>query len=115
MFPVLMQTIQRDSVISFPMLGGLTLDPPSYITVFGRDIYFYGILIALGFLLGILYCTHISSRFGIKEDDLYDVFIWLIPMAIIGARLYFVLFKLDEYLAHPEEIIAVWHGGLASR
>lgn len=113
MFPVLMQTIQRDSVISFPMLGGLTLDPPSYITVFGQDIYFYGILIALGFLLGILYCTHISSRFGIKEDDLYDVFIWLIPMAIIGARLYFVLFKLDEYLAHPVEIIAVWHGGLA--
>lgn len=113
MFPVLMQTIQRDSIISFPMLGGLTLDPPSYITVFGMRIYFYGILIALGFLLGILYCAHISKRFGIKEDDLYDVLIWLIPMSIIGARLYFVLFKLEDYLANPAEIFALREGGLA--
>ena len=107
------QTIQRDSVISFPMLGNLQLDPPSYITVFGRNIYFYGILIAVGFLLAILVCTRISKRFGIKEDDLYDVFLWLIPMSIVGARLYFVLFKLDYYLAHPAQIFALREGGLA--
>ena len=113
MFTFLMQTIQRDSVISFPMLGGLTLDPPAYITVFGRNIYFYGIIIACGFLLGILYCSHAARRFGIKEDDLYDTMIWLIPMSIVGARLYFVLFKLDDYLARPASIFAVWEGGLA--
>ena len=107
------QTIQRDSIISFPMLGNLQLDPPSYITVFGRNIYFYGILIAIGFLLGILVCTRISKRFGIKEDDLYDVFLWLIPLSIVGARLYFVLFKLDYYLANPGEIFALREGGLA--
>ena len=107
------QTIQRDSVISFPMLGNLQLDPPSYITVFGRNIYFYGILIAVGFLLGMLVCTRISRRFGIKEDDLYDVFLWLIPLSIVGARLYFVLFKLDYYLSNPAEIFALREGGLA--
>lgn len=107
------QTIQRDSVISFPMLRNLQLDPPSYITVFGRNIYFYGILIAVGFLLGMLVCTRISRRFGIKEDYLYDVFLWLIPLSIVGARLYFVLFKLDYYLSNPAEIFALREGGLA--
>lgn len=113
MLTFLMQTIQRDSIISFPMLGDLTLNPPAYINVLGREIYFYGILIAIGFLLAIFYCTRISRRFGIKEDDLYDLFIWLIPLSILGARLYFVAFKLDYYLAHPAEILAVWEGGLA--
>lgn len=109
-----MQTIQRDSVISFPMLGGLTLDPPAYITVFGKNIYFYGIIIALGFLLAMLCCARGAKRFGIEQDDLYDLFLWLLPCAILGARLYFVLFyDLEYYLSHPTEILAVWHGGLA--
>lgn len=107
------QTIQRNSTISFPMFGAFEIDPPSYITVFGHNIYFYGILIAAGFLLAMLYCTRNSKRFGIKEDDLYDVFLWLIPFAIIGARLYFVLFKLDYYLANPADIFALREGGLA--
>ncbi len=113
MFNLLMQTIQRESVISFPGLGNFSLDPPSYITVFGRNIYFYGMLIGLGFLLGILYCSKNSRRFGIEPDDVYDVLIWLIPLSIVGARLYFVLFRLPEYLAEPARIIKVWEGGLA--
>lgn len=107
------QTIQRDSSISFPMLGSFEINPPSYITVFGHNIYFYGILIAAGFLLAMVYCTRKAKRFGIKEDDLYDVFLWLVPAAIIGARLYFVLFKLDYYLANPKDIFALREGGLA--
>ena len=113
MFNLLLQTIQRDSVINFPGLGSFSLNPPSYITVFGRSIYFYGILIGLGFLLGMLYCARNSRRFGLEPDDVYDVLIWLIPCSIIGARLYFVAFRLEEYLAEPARIIAVWEGGLA--
>ncbi len=109
----IIQTIQRDSVITFPMLGDIALNPPSFITVFGKNIYFYGVIIALGFLLGLLYCTKSSRRFGIKEDDLYDAFLWLLPFSILGARLYYVLFKLDFYLAHPAEIFALREGGLA--
>lgn len=109
----MIETIQRESVISFPFLGGLTLDPPSYITVFGKNIYFYGIIIAFGFILGTLYCARKSKQFGFTDDDVYDVIIWLIPSAIIGARLYFVLFKLDYYLQNPGEIAAIWNGGLA--
>ena len=61
------QTIQRDSAICFPMLGNLTINPPSYFTVFGFKIYFYGVIIALGFILGIVCCTRICARFGIKD------------------------------------------------
>ena len=107
------QTIQRDSSISFPMLGNFSIDPPSYFTVFGRNIYFYGVLIALGFLLAILYCGRRSRDFGIQADDFYYLMLWLIPLSIVGARLYFVLFRLDDYLADPISILKVHEGGLA--
>lgn len=110
---VIIDTIQRDSAITFPMLGGLTIDPPSYFTVFGKTIYFYAVFISLGFILGILYISRNSKRFGIKSDSIYDVVLWIIPMSIIGARLYFVLFRLEEYIAHPINIIKIWEGGLA--
>ena len=109
----MLETIQRESVISFPMLGGLTINPPAYFTVFGRPIYFYGVLIGCGFLLGILLCAKRAPRFGLKEDDVYDVMLWLIPTSILGARLYYVAFRLDYYLKHMNEFLAVWNGGLA--
>ena len=109
----MLETIQRESVISFPMLGGLTLNPPAYFTLFGRPIYFYGVLIGIGFLLGITFCARRAKRFGFTEDDVYDVMIWLIPCSILGARLYYVLFNLDYYLKHLNEFFAVWNGGLA--
>ena len=51
----MLATIQRDSVISFPMLGSFRFNPPSYFMLFGHPIYFYGVLIGLGFLLGITF------------------------------------------------------------
>ena len=115
MFPILtaIQTIQRDSAISFPMLGNFTVNPPSYFTVFGRNIYFYGVLIALGFLLAILWCGRHSRDFGIRADDFYDLMLWLIPLSIVGARLYFVLFRLEDYLPNPVSMLYVHEGGLA--
>lgn len=109
----LIQTIQRDSVISFPMLGDIHLNPPSYFTLFGIHIYFYGVIIALGFLLAMLYCSRSAPRFGIKSDDFFDMMLWLIPLSIVGARLYYVLFRLDYYVQNPGEIIAIRDGGLA--
>jgi len=109
----MLETIQRESVISFPMLGGLRLNPPSYFTLFGHPIYFYGVLIGLGFLLGIAFCSKRARRFGLKEDDIYDVMIWLIPCSIIGARTYYVLFQLGYYVQHPDELFAIRNGGLA--
>ena len=110
--PVLFDTIQRDAVISFPALG-LTLNPPAAFTVFGRTIYFYGVLIALGFLLATLYCSKHAPEFGIESDDFVDLMLWLIPVGILGARLYFVSFRWADYAGQPGRILAVWEGGLA--
>ena len=110
----ILETIQRSSSISFPgLFGDWTIDPPACFTLFGRCVYFYGVFIALGFLLGITYCAKNAKRFGIREDDVYDLILWLIPLSIIGARLYFVAFKADYYLSHPGEIVEIWNGGLA--
>lgn len=110
---VLMQTIQRDSAIAFPMFGDFVINPPSYFTLFGFDIYFYGLIIGLGFMMGALYCAHKAPEYGIKTDDVYDYLIWLIPSSIIGARLYYVVFRLDYYLANPGDIFNLRGGGLA--
>ena len=96
--PFLFATIQRESSISFPFLGSWSINPPSYITVFGRNIYFYGILIALGFVLAILYCGRRAPEFGISSDSFYDLMIWLIPLSILGARIYYVIFQAEYYL-----------------
>ena len=111
--PVL-ETIQRDSVISFPGLGIFGLNPPAFFSVFGHRIYFYGVLFALGFVLGILYCARRSKDFGIKSDDFYDMVILLIPLSILCARIYYVLFRLDEFAGRPLiAYFAVWEGGIA--
>ena len=109
----LVQTIQRDSAISFPMLGDFSFNPPSCFSLFGLNIYYYGVIIALGFILAMVYCSRNSRDFGIKSDDFFDLMLWIIPCCIIGARLYYVLFNLDHYLADPGQIFAIRDGGLA--
>lgn len=109
----LLETVQRDSAITFPMLGNLTWNPPASFTLFGKTIYLYGVIIALAFLVGMTWSIHRSKQFGFREDDLYDVFLWVLPAAILGARVYYVLFRLDYYREYPGEIFAIWEGGLA--
>lgn len=108
----LSETVPRSSPISFPALG-IVLNPPAGITVLGREIFFYGIVIALAFLAGTRWCVKKAKHFGIEEDSIYDVLLWLLPMSIMGARAYYVLFRLDYYAEHLREIPAIWEGGLA--
>jgi len=111
---VITSTIQRDSVISFPMFGeNFSINPPASFNLFGREIYFYGVLIAFGFILAILWMSHNADSFGFTADDVYDLVIFLIPLSLVGARIYFVAFQWDYYSAHPSEIIAIWEGGIA--
>ena len=83
-----MPTMMRDATISFPMLGDWSIDPSASFTLFGHTFYWYGAIIAVGFILAMLYCARHCRRCGIKPDTLYDFLIWMIPLAIIGARLY---------------------------
>ena len=106
-------TMLRGAEISFPMLGDWSVNPPYSFTVFGFEIYFYGAIIAAAFILAALFCARKAAEFGLTSDDLFDLVIWLIPACIIGARLYYVLFKLDYFIANPSKIFSVRDGGLA--
>ena len=103
------------SFIEFPNLGWKFHISDS-ISLFGNfSIKWYGLLIAIGFLLAILYGLKRAESFGIDPDRMIDVALLTVPVAFIGARLYYVFFSdsLAEYLADPISIIKVWEGGLA--
>lgn len=110
---ILSATMLRGAEISFPMLGDWSVNPPYSFTVFGFEIYFYGVVIAAAFILAALFCARKAAEFGLTSDDLFDLVIWLIPACIIGARLYYVLFKLDYFIANPSKIFSLRDGGLA--
>lgn len=77
------------------------------------SIYWYSLLIALAFGLGILLANYHAIRHQIDTDQLFNLLLLVIPASIIGARLYYVLFNWGYYSVYPLEIPAVWHGGLA--
>ena len=100
------------TLISFPGLG-LELYPPSTIQLGPLTIHFYGLIIAVGMLLAVLYASKRSKEFGLKEDDLIDGVLWVTPFAIICARLYYCIFEWDQYASNPISILYIWNGGLA--
>ena len=100
-------------IISFPMLGDFSINPPNSFEVFGFSIYWYGVIIAAGFLLAVLYCMHRCGEFGLNSDNVLDTLIVGTPLAIIGARLYYVVFYFDLYRDNLWEIFAIRDGGLA--
>jgi phosphatidylglycerol:prolipoprotein diacylglycerol transferase len=106
-------TMMRDAAISFPMLGDLTMNPPASFTFLGREIYWYGVLLALAFLAVLVWVVTHAKNFGIAKDDVYDEAIGCIIFGVLGCRIYYVIFQWDYYSQHLNEIIRVWDGGIA--
>ena len=101
------------SPITFPNLG-ITVDPsPVAFTVFGKDIYWYGIIIASGFLLAVLYMLHRAKDFGVTQDDVLDMILWAVPIGVVCARLYYCIFYWELYEDDPISMLYIWEGGLA--
>ena len=75
----------------------------------------YGLLIALGFLLAVIYAMRRVKDFDINPDAMIDVVLVCALFAFVGARLYYVLFSEDRssYFSNPLSILKVWEGGLA--
>lgn len=103
-----------DAIISFPILGeNFKINPSSTYTLFGYEFKWYGAIIAFGFLLAALYASRRAKHFGLTVDDLIDMLIISVPIAIVGARLYYVVFNFSLYRDNPIDIIKIWEGGLA--
>lgn len=111
--------IMTDSPIRFPgLFGDWAFTASAKALDIGKGVYWYGIIIALGLLMALLFCMKQRKKYGISEDDLLDGLLWGIPFGIIGARLYYVFFYLDLYrnsdgTINWREVIAIWDGGLA--
>ncbi len=101
------------SVISFPGLGISPFAINRVALQIGEiKIYWYGIIICLGIFFGFAVAYMRMKKIGVTSDDLADIVLICVPSAIIGARAYYVLAKLDSYDSFYD-IIAIWNGGIA--
>ncbi|MBQ9833483.1 MAG: prolipoprotein diacylglyceryl transferase [Clostridia bacterium] len=82
-------------------------------TLFGKDVYWYGIIIAVGIVLAIFLASKESKRKKLPADTIVDLALIAIPCGVIGARLYYVLCELDHYIDNPISMLYIWEGGLA--
>lgn len=106
---------QDTSPITFPGLG-IEINPSTGFSVFGFEIKWYGVIIALGVLLAVLYCSRRSKEFGLTSDDVLNIVIVGLPSAIVGARLYYVVFEWDRFFGPGipwYKCLDIREGGLA--
>ncbi|MCC5912544.1 MAG: prolipoprotein diacylglyceryl transferase [Clostridiaceae bacterium] len=88
------------------------MDPIAF-TIFGVPVAWYGMLISIGIFLGIILATHRAKREGLYDDVILDLALIAVPAGVIGARLYYVIFKWDYYGQNPSDIFRMRQGGLA--
>ena len=100
------------SVISFPSLG-LEMDPSRTLSIGPLMIHYYGLIIAAGLLLAVIYGLRRCKQFGIKDDDIVDGVLWVTPFAILCARAYYCIFSWHEFAHDPISVLYIWNGGLA--
>lgn len=99
--------------IDFPNLGIHLEHVGKSISVFGFEIAFYGMIIGLGVVAGILMATHLAKKSGQDPDIYYDLAIYAVIISVIGARLYYVIFSWDSYKDDLLSIFNLREGGLA--
>ena len=101
------------TAITFPGLG-ISVDPsPVAFTIGSKAIYWYGVIIALGFLLAYLLMLKKAPDFGLSGDDVLDMLLWAVPIGVVGARVYYCVFYWDLFRGNPISCLYIWEGGLA--
>lgn len=104
--------------VSFPGLGlEFQLNRVAF-HVGSWPVYWYGVIIAAGFLLAVMYCSRQAPRFGIRQDDIIDMLFFAVPLSIIGARVYYIIFYPELYRRADGSwdfgaMVRIWDGGLA--
>jgi phosphatidylglycerol:prolipoprotein diacylglycerol transferase len=77
------------------------------------DVHWYGVIIGAAIALGLYIAIKEATKRGLHNELFTDLMLWAIPIAILSARLYYVLFEWEYYSQNPSQIIAIWNGGLA--
>jgi phosphatidylglycerol---prolipoprotein diacylglyceryl transferase len=88
------------------------LDPIA-ITLGPIQVHWYGVIIGTGLALALWLAIREADRRGLPKDTFPDLMLWAIPIAIISARIYYVIFQWDYYAQNPGDMIKIWNGGIA--
>lgn len=88
------------------------IDPVAF-SIFGIEIMWYAILITTGIILGLYFVSKLAVVKNLDKEMPSDLLLWVLVPAILGARLYYVIFSWDYYSKNPSEIIMIRNGGLA--
>ena len=101
------------NIVKFPIFNWtLNINPVAF-KIFNIDIYWYAFLIAVSFVIAMIAFKKQDGKYGIKYNDILDLAIFLLPISLIGARLYYVIFNLGYYLNNPMQIFNIRSGGMA--
>ncbi len=90
----------------------LPLDPIA-LSLGPIEIYWYGLIIAAAVLIGLLLAIKESEKRGLNKEIFMDLILYAVPISIVSARIYYVLFEWSYYSKNPEQIIQIWNGGIA--
>ena len=101
------------NTIAFPGLGIGAFKVSEVINIFGLNIHWYGIIIAMGVLLGYLLASYDAKRRDLSQDTLTDILLYGLPSAVICARIYYVIFNFDNYKDDLLSVFKIWEGGIA--
>ena len=94
------------------MIHLLSINPVAF-NIGSIPVRWYGILIALGIVLAFIVVQREMVKRGMHPDFLTDLLVWAVPISIISARIYYVIFSWDYYKDNPGQIIQIWEGGIA--
>lgn len=86
---------------------------PIFMKIGPLSVHWYGVIIGFGVMLGLYLALRECARRGVDKDYFIDLIFYAIPIAILCARAYYVIFEWDYYSQNPAEIPKIWHGGLA--
>lgn len=90
----------------------LTINPVAF-NLGNLSVKWYGVIMALAIILAVSMAIIEGRKRQIESDDFVDLLLWAVPLGYCGARIYYVIFEWQYYAQHPDQIIAIWNGGIA--
>ncbi|MCH4172578.1 MAG: prolipoprotein diacylglyceryl transferase [Lactobacillus sp.] len=99
-----------DVILTELALGAIN---PIALTLGPLQVRWYGLIITAGVVIAVILTLREANRRQIMPDDIVDLILWMLPISIIGARIYYVVFQWSYYAQNPGDIIKIWQGGIA--